>query len=86
MIKRKIYFIVLCILVFSVLLNFLGIINSMVSLQYETDRPEDCISTLTGLNLCDSIIRMKVMISVAVLMIYFLLFFKNKILNSGKIK
>jgi hypothetical protein len=31
------------------------IINLLVSLQYETDGPNDCISTITQVNLCEAI-------------------------------
>ncbi len=29
-----------------------GIVNTLVSLQYETDSPGECISQVTGYNLC----------------------------------
>ena len=32
-----------------------GVINTMVSLKYETDSPGDCISTVTGIDLCEAI-------------------------------
>ena len=80
--KRKIYFIVLSILVISLPLNIFGIFEAKVSLQYETNNPGDCFSTISGINYCESIIRMKVMFAVAVILVYFLLYFKNKILKT----
>jgi hypothetical protein len=48
-------------LVFFLLAAFFGfqIINLQVSLQYETDGPNACISTITQANLCESIIHCK---------------------------
>ncbi len=80
--NRKIYFVILSILVISLPVNIFGIFGAKVSLKYETNNPGDCVSTFSGANLCDSIFNMKVMIVVAVFVIYFLLYFKNKILKT----
>ena len=80
--KRKVYFIILSLLVISLPINIFGIFGAKVSLQYETNNPGDCVSTFSGINLCDSIIRMEVLLAVAVILIYFLLYFKNKILKT----
>ncbi|MBX0334162.1 hypothetical protein K3G39_13035 [Pontibacter sp. HSC-14F20] len=60
-----------------------GVLNSMVSLKYETTSPEQCISTVTGANLCDAIqfnkTAAKVSFFIAVVaIIYRLYFIKNK--------
>ena len=39
------------------------IINVLVSLQYETDGPNECISTVTQTNLCDSLAHCKALSS-----------------------
>ena len=80
--NRKIYFIILSILVISLPVNIFRIFGAKVSLKYETNNPGDCISNFSGTNLCDSIFNMKVMIAVAILVIYFLLYFKNKMLKT----
>ena len=80
--KKKIYFIVLSILVISLPINIFGIFGAKVSLKYETNNPGDCISTISGTNLCDFIFNMKIMIVVAIFVIFFLLYFKNKILKT----
>ena len=80
--NRKIYFVILSILVISLPVNFFGIYGAKVSLKYETNNPGDCISTISGTNLCDFIFNMKIMIFVAIFVIYFLLYFKNKILKT----
>lgn len=73
--NRKIYNIILSILVISLPVNLFGILNTMVSLKYETENPGDCISSVSGIDLCSAITWMKVMIIVAVLLIIYLLYF-----------
>lgn len=80
--KQKIFNIILIGLISSVILNIFGIFNTMVSLKYETHDPEYCLSIISGINLCDSIFRMKLLIAIAILLICFLLYFKNKILKA----
>ncbi len=80
--KRKFYFAFLLILIISVLLNAVGIVNAMMSLKYETDSAGDCISIVSGRDLCAAIFNMKVMIAVAAVLIYLLLYFQNKILKT----
>ena len=82
--KRKIYSLFLGILIISIPLNVFGILNTMVSLKYETENPKDCISRISGDDLCTAIIRMKAMIVIALVLIYLLLYFKNRILKTQK--
>lgn len=55
-----------------------GIINTMVSLKYETDDPSDCISIVTGQDLCFAISMFKVLIITSVAAIILLLVFKKR--------
>ena len=80
--NKKIYFVILSILIISLPVNIFGIYAAKVSLKYETNNPGDCISTISGTNLCDFIFNMKIMIVVAIFVIFFLLYFKNKILKT----
>ena len=47
--------ILIVILFIASLIFAFGVVNTMVSLKYETNSPNGCISTVTGANLCDSI-------------------------------
>ena len=53
-----------------------------MSLKYETDSAGDCISIVSGRDLCAAIFNMKVMIAVAAVLIYLLRYFQNKILKT----
>jgi hypothetical protein len=64
-------------------LNIFGIFNTMVSLKYETDNPEDCISLVTGIDLCESITKMKIWFLICVLLLTILLIFRKRILKTN---
>ena len=49
-----------------------GIVNTLVSLQYETDSPGECISQVTGYNLCKQL-QLSQRICVGSLLIAFLI-------------
>ena len=79
---NKIYYrILLGASIFGLFLFAFGIINTMVSLKYETDGGSDCISKITGDNLCQSIVRMKTYLGISALLALALLIFKRRILG-----
>jgi hypothetical protein len=59
-----------------------GVVNTMVSLKYEINSPDECISSVTGTNLCESIKFNKIaalssfLLAIAVL--NYRVFFMNK--------
>lgn len=55
----------------------------MVSLKYETDNPGECISIVTGVDLCKAIRNMKIYAVVDSIIIIILLIFKNKIVKKN---
>jgi hypothetical protein len=53
--SKKHLVITLIALLIGVLFFEFQAVNSMVSLRYETDGPDDCISVITGIDLCLSV-------------------------------
>jgi len=72
---KTFFYIVISILIVSIPILIFGIINTMVSIKYETENPGDCISAISGANLCSSITRFEIIIAVNVLLIIGLLIF-----------
>jgi hypothetical protein len=85
MIEKKIYTLLKIILIIGLFIFPFGILNTMVSLKYETDSPGDCISKVTGNNLCDSITNMKILFVICFASLVILLVYKNKIVKTDKI-
>lgn len=61
-----------------------GIINTMVSLKYETDNPTDCISLVTGHDLCLTIQLLKGLIAICIFTMILLAVFKKRFLQKRK--
>ncbi|TDO96554.1 hypothetical protein EV145_11152 [Flavobacterium sp. 245] len=81
--KRKlIYFLLITISVLGILVSPYGIINTMVSLKYETENIQDCVSNVSGENLCDTIRNLKIIFVFCLVILVSLIYFRKKILNS----
>ena len=87
MIMRKIvYFSLIIISVLGTLVAPYGIVNTMVSLKYETENIQDCVSNVSGENLCDTIRNLKIVFVFCVLLLILLIYFRKKILTPKEIK
>lgn len=53
----------------------------MVSLKYETENPTDCISLVTGQDLCMTVQILKTLVIVCIVTIILLLVFRKRILS-----
>ena len=82
--KAKYFKILIIILIILVPIFVFGIVNTMVSLKYETDSPKDCISKITGVNLCNSIQNIKIYIALDIILILLLMLFKNRIIKKNR--
>jgi uncharacterized phage infection (PIP) family protein YhgE len=76
--RKLIYFLLLGISILGILLAPYGIINTMVSLKYQTDNITDCVSNVSGENLCDTIINLKIVFIDCVLSLIALIYFRKK--------
>ncbi|WP_313270325.1 hypothetical protein [Epilithonimonas vandammei] len=50
--RRAVYHTIISILILVILVSVIGVVNTYVSLKYETGNPKDCISVVTGRDLC----------------------------------
>ena len=79
--KKIIIFILIGLSVLGIIVFVFGIINTMVSLKYETDNPIDCISLVTGQDLCLTIQILKGFVVVCIMAIILLTIFRKRILQ-----
>ena len=79
--RKYIYFLII-LLVIVLMISLYGIVNTMVSLKYETENPGDCISLTSGINLCRTLNILKFISGFCVIAVialgYYLLFQKSK--------
>ena len=73
--KKIVYYLVLILSVLAVPLSIFAIINTMVSVKYETEYRYggSCISLVSGDNLCTIILFWKIMLIISILLILLLL-------------
>lgn len=81
MISKRYYNIILAIIILIIPVVFYMIINTMVSIKYETDGVDTCISTITGKNLCSQIDQLKVNIYIDMIVMIFWLALRNLIVK-----
>jgi len=79
--KRIIFYILIGLSIIGIPVFSFGIINTMVSLRYETENPTDCISLVTGHDLCMTVQILKTLVFVCIVTIILLLVFRKRILS-----
>ncbi|OOV16598.1 hypothetical protein BXU10_20830 [Flavobacterium sp. LM4] len=78
---KLIYFSLVVISILGILVAPYGIVNTMVSLKYETENIQDCVSNVSGKNLCDTIRNLKIIFVFCLLLLVCLIYFRKKILK-----
>ena len=79
--KKVIYYILFSISIIGIPLFAFGIINTMVSIKYETNNQGDCISLISGQDLCFTIKVLQGLIVTCVVGIIALMILRKKILK-----
>ena len=79
--RKLIYFSLIGISVLAILISAYGIINTMVSLKYETENFQDCVSNVSGINLCKTITNLKIVIVFSFLLLLCLIYFRKKLIK-----
>ena len=79
--NKKNYKIILIILILLIPIFIFEIFNMMVSLKYETENMNDCISLITGDDLCKEIKVFKILSAITILLVCLILIFKKKIIK-----
>ena len=79
--NRIFYYILLSFSILGIPLFIFGIINTMVSLKYETEDPEDCISLVTGADLCQTINTLEIILGLSITLSISLIIFRKRFLR-----
>jgi len=79
--KKIIFYTLIGLSVFGIFIFAFGIINIMVSLKYETDNSSDCLSVVTGQDLCFTIQVLKGLIIACFATIVILFVFRKRFFN-----
>ncbi|GEQ87401.1 hypothetical protein ULMS_29090 [Patiriisocius marinistellae] len=79
--RKTIYIITLILLIIGIPLFEFMAFNSMVSLKYETRKLTDCISIVSGIDLCNAIRTFHILAILCGLIIIGLLIYRKQILK-----
>ena len=79
--RKAFFYLVLILSIIGLFIFPYGIINTMVSLKYETENITDCISLVNGENLCITIRNLKILFIISLTILICLLYFKKRILE-----
>ncbi|MFT5822388.1 MAG: ABC-type Mn2+/Zn2+ transport system permease subunit [Crocinitomix sp.] len=77
--KQILYYILFSISVLAIPYFIFCMANVGISLKYETENPKDCISLVSGRDLCQSIINLEILVGLCVIVIITLIVFYKKI-------
>lgn len=80
--RRAVYHAIISILILVILVSVIGVVNTYVSLKYETGNPKDCISVVTGRDLCLWMKTQKIIIIACLIVVTGMVSFRNKLLKS----
>lgn len=79
--SRIFYFVLIFFFAIGFLFFAFEVVNTMLSLKYETNYPDDCISAISGTDLCLMIKIFKGLTVICGVGLISLLFFKRKIVQ-----
>lgn len=79
--RKPVYNTIISLLILVILVSVIGIINTQVSLKYETDNPKDCISKITGKDLCEFIKTSKIVVIICLILTSGMISFRYKLIK-----
>jgi ABC-type Mn2+/Zn2+ transport system permease subunit len=81
--KKTIFFVLIGLSVLGIPVFAFGIFNTMISLKYETNNPTDCISLVTGQDLCLTLQILKGLAVACLAIIILLIVFRRYFLSNS---
>lgn len=80
--RKSVYHTIISLLILVILVSVIGIVNTQVSLKYETDNPKECISRITGEDLCEFIRISKIVVIVCLILTSGMISFRYKLIKN----
>ncbi len=79
--RKSVFQTIISLLILVILVSVIGIVNTEVSLKYETDNAKECISRITGRDLCQLIKTSKIVVIVCLILTSGLISFRYKLIR-----
>jgi len=79
--KKSVYQTIISLLILVIVMSVFAVVNIQVSLKYETENVKDCISLISGRNLCQDLLTSKIIIVVCLIVVSGMLSFRGRIVK-----
>lgn len=79
--RKSMYQTIISLLILVILVYVIAIVNTEISLKYETDNPKECISKITGKDLCEFIKTSKIVVIVCLILVSGMISFRYKLIR-----
>ncbi|WP_028121837.1 hypothetical protein [Epilithonimonas tenax] len=79
--KKSVYQTIISLLILVIVMSVFAVVNIQVSLKYETANMKDCISLVSGRNLCQDLLVSKIIIVICLIFVSGMLSFRNRIVK-----
>lgn len=79
--KKSVYQTVISLLILVIVMSVFAVVNIQVSLKYETANMKDCISLVSGRNLCQDLLVSKIIIVICLIIVSGMLSFRGIIVK-----
>ncbi|TDX82785.1 hypothetical protein [Epilithonimonas xixisoli] len=79
--KKSVYQTIISLLILVIVMSVFAVVNIQVSLTYETENMKDCISLISGRNLCQELLVSKIIIVICLIVVSGMLSFRSRIVK-----
>ena len=79
--KKSVYQTIISLLILMIVMSVFAVVNIQVSLKYETENMKDCISLVSGRNLCQDLLVSKIIIVICLIVVSGMLSFRSSIVK-----
>ncbi|MCD9853709.1 hypothetical protein LUD75_03280 [Epilithonimonas sp. JDS] len=79
--RKSVYQTIISLLILVIVMSVFAVVNIQVSLKYETENMKDCISLISGRNLCQELLASKIVIVICLIIVSGMLSFRNRIVR-----
>lgn len=79
--RKSVYQTIISFLILVIVMSVFAVVNIQVSLKYETANMKDCISLVSGRNLCQDLLVSKIIIVICLIIVSGMLSFRGRIVK-----
>ena len=79
--RKSVYQTIISLLILVIVMSVFAVVNIQVSLKYETENMKDCISLISGRNLCQELLVSKIIIVICLIVVSGMLSFRGRIVK-----